>query len=79
MNWTVTIIVTVILLLVPVALYASFAAHKDTHQYAEHYGPCGYSQEVQEPEMEGTAKQALHYEADSSVVDPPVTEWPTHL
>ncbi|MEM7474826.1 MAG: hypothetical protein AAF483_07525 [Planctomycetota bacterium] len=80
MNWTVMIVVTLIALLIPAALFVTFVVTKDTHQYAQHYGANGFSQEVQNAELTTNELETSDvFEAEPSNVDPPLSEGPRDL
>lgn len=78
MNMMILIVVAAVTVLVPTALVATFVTTKDTYQYARHYGTNGYSQEVQQKDVNDpsdvvaeTGDAAAHFE--------PVSDWPQEL
>lgn len=79
MNLTIFAVVAAVVILVPTALFATFATTKDTYQYARHYGQNGYTQEIQSdmefPRDEVRPEDAAHGAAQ----EPPVVDWPTEL
>lgn len=82
MNVVIVVVVAAISVLVPTALVAAFSSTKDTYRYQRHYGPNGYSQEV---ESDGQY-EAQHRRNPSSapvqnlpVQNLPVENWPEQL
>ena len=71
MNLVIVVVVAVVSVLVPTALIATFTSTKDTYHYQKHYGPNGYSQEL-EGDLNARQQQAAHSAA-------PVEEWPDQL
>ena len=74
MNWVVLAVLAVVVFLVPTALVATFATNRDTHQYKEHYGPLGYTQELQSASKSKSTSQQQDAEEE-----PPVVDWPQEL
>ncbi|MFN3189454.1 MAG: hypothetical protein ACE361_02940 [Aureliella sp.] len=83
---TPVLIVAIIAILVPAALFAAFSSTKDTHQYSQHYGKHGFTQETQQELVEiGTRREEaeLEGETEAETVQQcdlrPITNWPTEL
>lgn len=87
MNWIIFSVLAAILLMVPTALFATFACAKDTHQYECHYGESGYSQEVQVlAQPEDSTSKSQRFAANKALAaknpvrrDSAMIDWPTEL
>lgn len=72
MNLVIVLVVVVVGILIPTALVATFTSTKDTYRYQRHYGPNGYSQE-----LEADGKYAAQSQLNQSTA--PVENWPEQL
>lgn len=79
MNWTIFVVLAALIVLVPTALYATFAATRDSYQYERHYGENGFTQEPRDDIAEVLNPPTSRTEEDADQAGYPLSEWPSDL
>ena len=91
MNWVILGVIIAVVLLIPAALYATFANTRDSYDFARHYSGRDFSPELPEDRDKGRLadesrqSETLRQQRDTAAPPPvesessPVAEWPREL